>query len=582
MSDITMDSDERLMNRREPALGLIRSFHFHITTSTVKARARDCRSFARLPGRGCSCPHTHKPNRAPKNFSSTPPRRSNTQLSIVIMAKKKSKTAKSKTKKATPPGLPAAEGTPISTLPPELLTKVISYIPGCVKAVRQVCRGFRNCAWPAFGERIGQVKFDLRSRVSMSNLWKISQNGHLSPHIKYLRFAVGHIPRTWPIVRSEMYDSDMDGYGMELDEIIHVADVLDEGTMDSLHHWKYHVEYWFAEVWEWTPCYEHSLDSMEYVATSAQRKAIVDVLATLLLKFNNLEFVKYVACTFPEAFRATKFKILEEIDEAQDDMSVLTVMEPHGADITAMDILGVNILLCAISTADLKVPSLAIPVPYHYCQTLAMYTPRDIIEKVFASVEHLETYQLPDAVFDHHLNNNQEFILTSALAPKLKSLDWGFWFNDPGASAQMPTWATVTASAGNYAPLTHLTLGAVTNAHCPSYHPSFFNFLSKFGPTLKFLELRKPTLYPWSELVEFLASSTDLSLDRLTLDFNGLSFVHVLAKVSSKDFVKEHHLYQAAEKIVIVPHNVKICVEERFKSRRDDETVGKSSKARSK
>lgn len=463
---------------------------------------------------------------------------------------------------------------PIAKLPKELLSQIISYAPWrSVVTLRLVCRGFRDCAWPTFGEQFKRTKFDIRSIRSMKNLKAISENAELAPHVKNFQFATGFLDDEFPgrqMVLGMLEDFDLDDDDDDDEMMLDPEEYLDDDLLSRLYCFRNHIGYWFADAWKWTPCMaHHAAGTLEEYATSTQKQGIVDFLAKTFSKFPTIHTVEYKEENFPEAFRDIHKDIMDSVLEGNLEFEWYPT-----EDQVAIDILGVDILLQALAKGDIPVRNISIPVPAMYCHTLATHTSPDVLRRVFMTVETLRVEQSNGGPYGHHLGPSQELILTAANAPKLQHLQWRRWHPNPGTSPtwlrHIPGWMTLTPPVGDYPPLRYLELpvGFTDFEAGISFDETFFVFLSRVGETLKILSLALSYGMNWIELVQFLATSPNMSLEQLkvhvtTSGRSGLDTFFKNREVPPKDLVK-----QAAQNTTFTPSQFKTWMHKKWAPKR--------------
>lgn len=425
---------------------------------------------------------------------------------------------------ATSTTAPTPTQAPISKLPRELLTKVFSHIPSEVDNIRLVCSGFHDCAWPAFGARVRNTTFDIRSIDSMKNLRSIAENVNLALYVTHLKLTAGFIAENFPHVQFT-----------EDDEQIDTEDYMNEDLVRRTLEYRINKKSWFAEAWAWSPCMPHKAKgTLEEYATNSQIQLVVDFLVTTLTKFNNVHGVTYKEDRVPADFQ----DVLRDIIEAAEGKGADWEDFPSD-DGSAMNILGLDIVLRALAKANVTVKELDIPIPAIYCRTIATFTSPAVVQKVLANVQSLRMQMSAKDDFIHHLKAQQELMLTSSTAPKLKSLRYdgcsdGLWPN------QSPEPLTA------YPPIQHLhlhELGIPLN-------DLFFSFLSGISHTLKTLTLSMNLSFDWVQLMQFLAKSPDISLERVVIvhdDFFKSTCFKGLA------FPIKDAIYAAAKTVVFYP-----------------------------
>ncbi|KAF2123009.1 hypothetical protein BDV96DRAFT_561835 [Lophiotrema nucula] len=474
--------------------------------------------------------------------------------------------AKPKAKKAAEASETDNAQGPITELPRELLTQIISYISGKasdrpegenrdIENVRLVCRGFKDCAWQALGERLQLTNFDLRSIKSMSNLKAISKSAELAPFVASLQCCVGYVSNLYPGIQPNLDWDDEFAFNEE-DEFRYPEEYLDDELFGRLCCYRHHTRVWFDDAWDWTPCTEHSTDSLQSYASDASKGSIIAILAQTLKKFENLRAVKYNAFQMPVSFRKLHNDIVDSM--AAEDMDILE--ESYEDDAAGVDILGVDILLRGLAAGDVALKTLSIPVPAMFCQTVATYTDSSVLQKVLKSVEDFNPRSFCDRQFSHHLNKTKELVLSASEAPNLRNLEWEGWH----ASAKhwsIKDWMTIKTSKSAGPPLHSLHL---YGGGGDVFDDNFFAFLSSVGTTLKLLKILMPFAMHWDELISFLATSEDVSLDKLVVTckwpFNRPEHM------PRTDFrvPPKHLVSQAAQEVVLEPDVFKNFMETKW------------------
>ncbi|KAF2262976.1 hypothetical protein CC78DRAFT_618067 [Lojkania enalia] len=469
---------------------------------------------------------------------------------------------------------------PIVNLPCEILTEILSCLPDESTEVRLVCRGFRNCAWPAFGSRISRTKFDMRSIKSMDNLKAISEHAVLVAHVTKLAFTVGHlsslVPGTQEMLVYDSEDSDCKA-SIQMTEV-EPEEYLDAELLGGVECFRRHQTYWFAEAWRWCPCMDYMTDTLAVYAAKTQKQGVVNFLAETLSKFDHLHSIEYRELMYPEKF----MPLWREIMEAMNYIGI-KFARPYSPDEAAMDINGIDILLNALVAGDVVVKDLSMGIPAMYCHSIATYTDPTVLQKVLRNVETLKALPLLDAHFSHHLGKDFELVLTSQNAPKLQELTLVGWVADPGSSHDIPSWMSrETVPNSELAPLRVLKLG---HSHGKMIDHHFFDFLSAVGSTLRVLTVDIGFQLDWKQLIEFLVTSVVVSLDKLKITGPKISNPKN-SPCDVRAVPPKELLYQAAQDVVVAPKKFDEWLQSKWLPKtpagRIKVTVKKRLKARSK
>ncbi|KAF2659665.1 hypothetical protein K491DRAFT_712446 [Lophiostoma macrostomum CBS 122681] len=477
---------------------------------------------------------------------------------------------------ADPPAIrPITTSGPISKLPCELLTHVISFLPEHVKNLRLVCHGFNDCSWPAFGARLQDSMFDMRSYGSMENLKNISENKDLAPYVTSLCFITGWVSPSFP-GPVELVASDLDPNDYDSDDIefIEEDDYLPSEVFGRLMDYRLSTSYWFTEAWKWTPCTTQAVGTMLERVVNASKQCVVDFLSTMISNFVNLRTVQYKPDQLPHDFRDLHSDILE----ARADHGDLNGFYSIYGEQRAVNLVGMDILFRAIAAGDIRLKCLSVEVPAMTCHALATYTPAAIVQKAIASVEILrvDTCDMARHGSEHHLVQENEISLTTDCLPNLKLLEWNGWLpfaeeNTLDHMPLLPSWMIHKAPTASCPPLRHLSLLSVWTPHIwreRTFDDSFFAFLAKIGQTLKTMTLEIFSRVKWHQLIEFLASSPDVSLDVLEIQLhicapkNNLDRYFEGQKVPSKEI-----LFQTAQTVTLKPDTFEAWLEKRWNPR---------------
>ncbi|KAF2797993.1 hypothetical protein K505DRAFT_372036 [Melanomma pulvis-pyrius CBS 109.77] len=422
------------------------------------------------------------------------------------------------TSTATPSTTAPATLCPISVLPHELLTKVISHIPLDIGDARFVCRGFRDCAWSALGARIQNTIFDIRSVKSMENFRNIAKSKDIALHITYLNLTTGFIAENFP---HEQFTKD----NVQILPEDYMTDDLISRTLE----YRTNKRCWFADAWSWTPCmpYRGSENTAEEYATFIQIPLVTDFLATVLSKFNNLRRVTYKENSVPADFQDVYRDVIKAAQGKGAQWRDLS--SKNGS---ALNILGLDIVLRALVKANVAVKELDIPIPMMYTDLIFTFTPPPVLQKVLANVQFLRIELAPKDDFIHHLKFLPGFMLTSDSAPKLKSLRYRGSLD--GALVTQDG-VLVTQLLMECPPIQDLHL---YECEVPLIS-TFFSYMSKISRTLRTLTVYFITGSDWVHLINFLAASPDISLEKLVLihnDFKGSFFKELPVQIREAVF----------------------------------------------
>jgi hypothetical protein len=465
---------------------------------------------------------------------------------------------------------PITTSGPIAKLPCELLTNVMSFVPEHIKDLRLVCHGFNDCSWPAFGARLQDTKFDMRSIHSMKNLKAISEHGELAPYVTSLCLMTGWISPTFPGA-VDLIDSDYNESEDSDDPIfVEEEEYLPDELYSRLMCFRHHTKYWFAAAWDWTPCMTQRVGTTEEFEVSAQKQSVTEYLSATMSKFANLGAIQYKPDQMPQKFRDLHADIVRA-KEAHGDLGIFWSIN---GEQRAINLIGIDILLRAIAAGDVRVKNLSIEVPAMTCHGLATYTPFAIVQKAFAPVEILrvDTAETNHHFTEGHLSPENEVPLTSDHLPNLKCLEWNGWFpfaeENPLHWKPLQDWMRHKAPSGSCPPLRHLNLLSVWTPHVwgeRTFDDGFFAFLTKLGGTLKTLSLTIHRRLHWHQLINFLATSPDLSLDVLNLTLHCYSSEENLdISLQGREIPSKELVFQSAHTVTIKPDRFEAWLEKRW------------------
>jgi hypothetical protein len=313
------------------------------------------------------------------------------------------------TKHTVPPVL--EEEDPLSILYRCHLDKELA----CSLAFRLTSRGFRDCAWKAFGAYLGETVFDLRSRQSISNLTAASTCRNLAPWVTKLIVACDGIPERYPILRRSdlplMTEAEWNHESQNID-----SDLLRIRQAD---------ESWYPSIWK-SPMMSRGIAIT--ASREAERMEIQDILATALRCFSNIYHMRFYHESYSPPGRYHNF------------FKKINVNSPcsysrHDSVCGAVAHIGLEILIHAMaaSNTNVRTMTLAVDLDDHHA------FPTNTSPDIFAKVSHqIETLVLQDKYFqlrDEDVHDETSLSVTKDFFPKLKWLivDHGLytdWIND--------------------------------------------------------------------------------------------------------------------------------------------------------
>jgi hypothetical protein len=314
-------------------------------------------------------------------------------------------------KSALSPYTISGGGTPITKLPNELLCDALKYLKRKdTKAARLVCRGFNDCAWPAFGAGLAKTVFDLRSQRSWDNLVKISEKKELAPYVKALRFGCGYVPENYPGVQLALWDDE--------DRML-PQEYLSSKTLDWIKNVKkrHNIAYtnvWPAEVYEpdewlywdhldewdnsdgseeWNDSEESDgsneptevgefdeLDEITEVTRPSATQLAVKTLTSALSCFNSLYAVAFDQIFVPATYR----KVEKMLEKKRNILYKHTTT--HSQQRYRMDSVAIGILLQSLSDRHVTARDLSVPVRVHsqlsFHRPSSVETMRDVLMKL--------------------------------------------------------------------------------------------------------------------------------------------------------------------------------------------------------
>jgi hypothetical protein len=404
----------------------------------------------------------------------------------------------------------------------------------------------------------------------MKNLRHISENPHLAPQVKVLQFATGYVSDEFPGIATVIDDSFDEEYDSEFEGALNLEpeDYLPDDIFARLLCFRNHRQPWFPASWDWTPCHIHFADTVEKYAITYQKQGVIEFLAKTMSKLHSLHSIEYKADYFPASFEDLRDDIMEAMEEQGAEC-----WEEPAVDRQAMDVNGVDMILCALATGSVRLKHLSIPVPAASFHAIATHTSPEIVRKVLASVESLRIDEAICPAFYRHLNTAQKVILSSSNSPELRLMSWVAWPTAPivqraseNNADDARNWITAIPPDMAFPSIHKLDLCDSIipfNGMNAPFDQNFLDYLKKIGGTLKTLSFRVTFYSNWAALIRFLATSPDISLQDLIILYKDRTVGSLIHEAPTKEA-----LYQAAQVVSIEPPTFKEHLEKRWASKK--------------
>jgi hypothetical protein len=331
---------------------------------------------------------------------------------------------------ASSPHVTPTTSSAIINVPPEILTAALSYLEENkkdVEAARLVCRGFNNCAWPAFGAVIANVVVDMRGQRSWDRLIAISAKKELTPYVKELEFGCGYVPKWFPgpMVRyddDEDYDEDDEDTWDREPPWIGPEEYLGPNSLDELRRAQSAAQIAHAPVW--SPREGGSTDGV------LETKVLVENLTSMLTCFPSLHSVGFCAYFLPPIYNDI-YEYLHETDVFDLAYNGNVDLEDWYGEQRRLDSVGLNILLQALASDQVPVRHLEIPVKDLWHTSFCSPTSFEAMRRVLSKLTSLDIERLNlDGSRSRHAIATRTMYLEDEETPILECLRLCMWRRD--------------------------------------------------------------------------------------------------------------------------------------------------------